>query len=40
VFPADLARDWFAQVGDYLETNHYEQLEVRETQPSTSTSLR
>jgi hypothetical protein len=27
VFPADLARDWFAQVGDYLETNHYEQLE-------------
>jgi len=27
VFPADLARDWFAQAGDYLETNHYEQLE-------------
>jgi len=27
VFPADLARDWFAQVGEYLETNHYEQLE-------------
>jgi hypothetical protein len=28
VFPADLARDWFAEVGEYLETNHYEQLEV------------
>jgi hypothetical protein len=27
VFPADLARDWFAQVGEYLETNHYEQVE-------------
>jgi len=27
VFPADLARDWFAQVGEYLETNHYDQLE-------------
>ena len=27
VFPADLARDWFAEVGEYLETNHYEQLE-------------
>src|SRR6202045_3398779 len=27
VFPADLARDWFAQVGEYLETNRYEQLE-------------
>src|SRR6266404_4433670 len=27
VFPADLASDWFAQVGDYLETNHYEKLE-------------
>src|SRR3984893_9219793 len=27
VFPADLARDWFAQVGEYLETNHYEELE-------------
>src|SRR6266849_9708875 len=24
VFPADLARDWFAEVGEYLETNHYE----------------
>ena len=28
VFPADRARDWFAEVGEYLETNHYEQLEV------------
>ncbi len=28
VFPADLAREWFAQVGEYLDTNHYEQLEV------------
>jgi uncharacterized protein DUF1479 len=28
VFRADLARDWFAEVGEYLETNHYEQLEV------------
>jgi hypothetical protein len=27
VFPADLASDWFAQVGQYLEANHYEQLE-------------
>src|SRR5712692_6660410 len=27
VFPADLARDWFTQVGEYLETNHYEELE-------------
>ena len=27
VFPADLARDWFSEVGEYLETNHYEQLE-------------
>jgi len=27
VFPADLARDWFAQLGDYLDSNHYEQLE-------------
>src|ERR1700730_17103058 len=23
VFPADLAGEWFAQVGEYLETNHY-----------------
>src|SRR5580658_3308799 len=28
VFPANLARDWFAEVGEYLETNHYEELEV------------
>jgi len=28
VFPANLARDWFAEVGEYLEVNHYEQLEV------------
>ena len=28
VFPADVARDWFAEVGEYLETNHYEELEV------------
>ena len=28
VFPADLARDWFAEVGEYLETNHYEKREV------------
>ena len=27
VFPADLAGEWFAQVGEYLETNHYEALE-------------
>jgi hypothetical protein len=27
VFPADLARDWFAEVGEYLETNHYEERE-------------
>lgn len=27
VFPADLAGDWFAQVGEYLDANHYEQLE-------------
>jgi hypothetical protein len=27
VFPADLAGEWFAQVGEYLETNHYEELE-------------
>jgi Gig2-like len=27
VFPADLARDWFAQIGEYLDANHYEQLE-------------
>jgi hypothetical protein len=28
VFPTHLARDWFAEVGEYLETNHYEQREV------------
>lgn len=28
VFPAGFARDWFAEVGDYLKTNHYEQREV------------
>jgi hypothetical protein len=28
VFRADVAHDWFAEVGEYLETNHYEQLEV------------
>ena len=28
VFRADLARDWFAEVSEYLETNHYERLEV------------
>ncbi|MGB7465803.1 MAG: YbiU family protein [Candidatus Acidiferrum sp.] len=28
VFRADVAHDWFAEVGEYLEMNHYEQLEV------------
>jgi hypothetical protein len=28
VFPEVLARDWFAELGDYLETNHYEEREV------------
>ena len=28
VFPAALARDWFEDVGRYLETNHYEAREV------------
>jgi hypothetical protein len=28
VFPSDLARDWFAEVSEYLETNHYEDMEV------------
>jgi Gig2-like len=28
VFPSELARDWFAEVSEYLETNHYEQVEV------------
>src|SRR6188768_1310392 len=27
VFPAALARDWFDDVGRYLETNHYEARE-------------
>jgi hypothetical protein len=28
VFPAAVARDWFAEVGEYLETNRYEEREV------------
>ena len=28
VFPAPLASDWFAEVGEYLETNRYEEREV------------
>jgi hypothetical protein len=28
VFPAGIAQDWFAEVGEYLETNHYEAREV------------
>ncbi len=28
VFPAGTASEWFAEVGEYLETNHYEQREV------------
>jgi hypothetical protein len=28
VFPVALASDWFAQVGEYLETNRYEEREV------------
>jgi hypothetical protein len=28
VFPEALARDWFAELGEYLETNHYEEREV------------
>ena len=28
VFPAALASDWFAEVGAYLEDNHYEEKEV------------
>ena len=28
VFPVDLARDWFAELGEYLEGNRYEQREV------------
>ena len=28
VFPSTLAREWFAQIGEYLESNHYEAREV------------
>jgi hypothetical protein len=28
VFPEALARDWFAELGEYLETNRYEEREV------------
>ncbi|MEO8519937.1 MAG: YbiU family protein [Acidobacteriota bacterium] len=28
VFPASLARDWFAQIGEYLEVNRYDEREV------------
>ena len=28
VFPASVASDWFAELGAYLETNHYEQREI------------
>ncbi len=28
VFPEVLARDWFAELGEYLETNHYEEREL------------
>jgi hypothetical protein len=28
VFPAAVANDWFAEVGEYLEANHYEQREI------------
>jgi hypothetical protein len=28
VFPAPVANDWFAEVGEYLEANHYEQREI------------
>jgi Protein of unknown function (DUF1479) len=28
VFPASLARDWFAEIGEYLEANRYEEREV------------
>ena len=28
VFPATLTRDWFAQIGEYLEANRYEEREV------------
>ena len=29
VFPAISRSDWFAEVGDYLETNHYEERKSR-----------
>lgn len=28
VFPASVARNWFAEIGEYLEANHYEEREV------------
>ena len=28
VFPASVASEWFAELGEYLDTNHYEQREV------------
>src|SRR5690242_3836113 len=28
VIPRDVASEWFGQVSEYLETNHYEQREV------------
>src|SRR5215203_716343 len=28
VFPPSLAEDWFAQVGEYIEANRYEEREV------------
>ena len=28
VFPASVASDWFAEVGAYLEENHYEEREI------------
>jgi hypothetical protein len=28
VFPASVARDWFAELGEYLDTNHYEAREA------------
>jgi uncharacterized protein DUF1479 len=28
VFPPSVASDWFAELGEYLDTNHYEQREV------------
>jgi len=37
VFPAALARGWFDELGEYLETNRYEEREVKSV-VSTSTS--